>query len=394
MSDPRPLIAHVVYRFDVGGLENGVVNLINRLPRWRHAVIALTEVTDYARRIERSDVEFVALHKGGGHGYRLWPRLWSEFRRLRPAIVHTRNLAALEASLPAWAAGVRARIHGEHGWDVGDLSGQARGPRLVRQAYRPFVSQYIALSRHLAEYLEGAVKVPQARITQIYNGVDTRRFHPAAAPRRPAGCPFGPETFVVGTVGRLEKVKDQMSLARAFIAAVRSAPAARERLRLVIVGHGSQRAAIETMLNEAGVAQRVWFAGERSDIPEVLRGLDAFVLPSLMEGISNTILEAQASGLPVLATAVGGNLELIEDGLTGRLVPAADPEAMARVLLEWLNAPAAASTLGQSARQQVESRFAIEIMVAAYESVYERMARRASATAELSTAQRAPAKES
>lgn len=371
--DPRPLVAHVVYRFDVGGLENGVVNIINRLPAnaWRHAVIALTEVTDFRRRIERTDVEFVSLHKPAGHGVKMLPRLVSEFRRLRPAIVHTRNLAALEASLPAWLAGVPARVHGEHGWDVSDLRGASRKHRLIRRAYRPFVSHYIALSRHLADYLHQQVGVPVSRMSQIYNGVDVTRFHPAAAPERPEGCPFGPETFLVGTVGRLEVVKDQALLAEAFATAVRSSPAARARLRLAIVGEGSQRARIESVLREAGVLDLAWLPGARHDVPAILRGLDAFVLPSLAEGISNTILEAMASGLPVAATAVGGNVELVEEGVTGRLVPAAAPVALSAVLLEWLADPARARALGRAGRAVAEARFGLDRMAADYQNVYQ-----------------------
>jgi len=371
--DPRPLVAHVVYRFDVGGLENGVVNLINRLPAnaWRHAVIALTEVTEFRRRIERTDVEFVSLHKPAGHGLQLLPRLVSEFRRLRPAIVHTRNLAALEASLPAWLAGVPARVHGEHGWDVSDLRGASRKHRLIRRAYRPFVSHYIALSRHLASYLHQQVGVPVSRVSQIYNGVDVARFHPAAAPQRPEGCPFGPETFLVGTVGRLEVVKDQVLLALAFANAVSSSSAARARLRLAIVGEGSQRARIEAVLREAGVLDLAWLPGARHDVPAVLRGLDAFVLPSLAEGISNTILEAMASGLPVAATAVGGNVELVEEGVTGRLVPAAAPMALSAVLLDWLADPSRARALGCAGRAVAEARFGLDRMAADYQNVYQ-----------------------
>ena len=371
--DPRPLIAHVVYRLDIGGLENGVVNLINRLPAnaWRHAVVALTEVTDFRRRIERTDVEFVSLHKPAGHGLQLLPRLVSEFRRLRPAIVHTRNLAALEASLPAWLAGVPARVHGEHGWDVSDLRGASRKHRLIRRAYRPFVSHYIALSRHLADYLHQQVGVPVSRVSQIYNGVDVARFHPAAAPERPEGCPFGPETFLVGTVGRLEVVKDQALLAEAFATAVHSSPTARARLRLAIVGEGSQRARIESVLREAGVLDLAWLPGARHDVPAILRGLDAFVLPSLAEGISNTILEAMASGLPVAATAVGGNVELVEEGVTGRLVPAAAPVALSAVLLDWLADPARARALGRAGRAVAEARFGLDRMAADYQNVYQ-----------------------
>jgi hypothetical protein len=113
-ADRRPLIAHIVYRFDVGGLENGVVNLLNRMPAsgYRHAVISWTDITDFRKRILRDDVQFIELHKPPGHALPLYPRLLRLLRSLDPAIVHTRNLAALEVTIPAWLAGVRARVHG------------------------------------------------------------------------------------------------------------------------------------------------------------------------------------------------------------------------------------------------------------------------------------------
>jgi len=176
--DPRPLIAHVVYRFDIGGLENGVVNLINHLPveAYRHVVIALTEVTDFRQRITRPDVECIALDKPPGQTFKLYPRLYRLFRELRPAIVHTRNLAALECTVPAWAAGVPVRIHGEHGREGSDLDGSSRKYRWIRRAYRPFVSRYIALSQELAGYLRDSVGVEAQRLERIYNGVDAEKF--------------------------------------------------------------------------------------------------------------------------------------------------------------------------------------------------------------------------
>ena len=133
---PAPLIVHIVYRFGVGGLENGVVNLINRLPAqsWRHAVLSLTDIDPgFAARVEREDVKYIALGKGPGHAFALYPKLFRLLRELRPAIVHTRNLAALEASVPAWAAAVPTRVHGEHGRDVGDLDGSSIRYQWVRQ---------------------------------------------------------------------------------------------------------------------------------------------------------------------------------------------------------------------------------------------------------------------
>jgi sugar transferase (PEP-CTERM/EpsH1 system associated) len=375
------LIVHVMYRFDTGGLENGIVNLINHMPRdaYRHAVVALTEVTGFRERIQRPDVEFIALHKPPGHGVWLYPKLYGLFRSLRPAVVHSRNLAALEVQAPAWAARVPARVHGEHGRDIGDLDGSNRTYQRVRRAYRPFVHHYLALSRDLADYLGAQVGVPQARLTQVYNGVDSIRFHPAEGGRAPIPeCPFGAaEHFLVGTVGRMQAVKDQLMLARAFVAALARHPDLRSRLRLVMVGDGPLRAEALHLLAAAGLADLAWLPGERSDVADVMRGLDCFVLPSLAEGISNTILEAMACGLPVIATRVGGNADLVTPGLTGDLVPPADPEVMAEHIVRLARAPGVAAAQGRAGRLQAERRFSMQAMVSTYQSLYDRLLARA-----------------
>jgi sugar transferase (PEP-CTERM/EpsH1 system associated) len=379
-GDTRPLVLHVVYRFDVGGLENGVVNLINHLPaaRWRHAVLAMTEVEPtFSARLQRDDVRCIALHKPPGQGVWIYPRLLRVLRELQPAIMHTRNLAALEAQAPAAWAGVRARVHGEHGRDVEDLHGTSRRHQWMRRAYRPFVHQYVALSRELGCYLQQRVGVPAARITQIYNGVDTERFHPAADGRAPIeGSPFNDRAlWLVGTVGRMQTVKNQPLLVRAFVQALQQQPALRARMRLVLVGSGPLRAECEALLQAAGLQTLAWLPGERSDMPDVMRGLDCFVLPSLAEGISNTILEAMATALPVLATQVGGNADLVAAGMTGDTVPSADVKGLADCLVRWAGEPQQAAALGRAGRQEVERRFSLPAMVAAYAGVYERLLR-------------------
>src|SRR6266496_413948 len=145
-----PLAVHVIHRFGLGGTEHGMVNLMNHMPfgAYRHAVIALTEVdAEFGARLQDKDVELISLCKPPGHGYKVYWQLYRLFRRLRPDIVHTRNLAALESLFPAWAAGVPVRIHGEHGWDMSDPGGSNVALRWVRRVYRPFVSHYVAVSR-------------------------------------------------------------------------------------------------------------------------------------------------------------------------------------------------------------------------------------------------------
>ena len=375
MNASQPLLAHVVFRFGVGGLENGIVNLINHLPRerWRHAIVSLTDVSpEFTERIARPDVRYIALGKRPGHLVRDYPRLLREFKMLRPAVVHTRNLAALEAVVPAWAAGVPVRIHGEHGWDIQDPEGRRRRYRLVRRMYRPFVNHYIALSQHLTGYLQQQVGVPEEAISQVYNGVDTGRFHPGA-PAAIAGCPFQPpDHWLIGSVGRLEAIKDPLNLARAFIRALTLHPAAVQHLRLVVVGDGAMRPQVEALLVAAGVHKLAWFAGELADVPQLMRSLDCFVLPSRAEGVSNTILEAMATRLPIVATRVGGNVELIESGMTGTLVPASDPDALARAIIAYYRDRALAKRHAKAAYHVALTRFSLATMVASYARIYER----------------------
>ena len=373
-SRDAPLVAHVIYRFDVGGLENGLVNLLNRIPakRFRHAIISLTDASDFRQRLTRADVPVFTLDKPPGNSLKTQIRLWRLLRRLRPDIVHSRNIGALEATLPAALAGVPVRIHGEHGRDVDDLDGANTRRQIVRRLYRPFVHQYITVSRDLASYLQAKIGVPPSRIAQIINGVDSALFHPAGEHREAVPEPgfSGPGHFVIGTVGRMQEVKDQLTLARAFVHLVRAMHGP-ERLRLVMVGDGPLRERARSLLAEAGVDKYAWLPGNRNDVARIMRSFDLFVLPSLAEGISNTILEAMATGLPVLATAVGGNPELVQAGVTGTLVPRDDPESMARAMRAYAESAELCRSHGAEARRTIERQFSMDAMVNAYMTIYD-----------------------
>jgi len=378
--DEAPLVAHVVHGLRVGGLENGLVNLINRMPseRYRHAVICLKDYDRFAERIERDDVPLFALHKHEGKDPALHFRLWRALRRLRPDLVHTRNLAAVEAQLPAWLAGVPARIHGEHGRDMADLAGANRRYRLLRRSLRPLVHHYIPLSRDLESYLRDAIGVVPERMTRITNGVDVERFRPDHEARaRLLGARGWPtDSLVVGWVGRMEPVKNPLGLVEAAARLCREDPEARARLRLVLVGDGAQGAAVREAVTVAGLDDNTWLPGSRDDVPALLAGLDVFALPSLAEGISNTVLEALATGLAVIATDVGGNRELVTPGQCGALVPPADPAALAAALGRYLHKPGLAAEHGAVARRRAVGQFSIDAMVSAYTETYDRVLER------------------
>lgn len=371
--DPRPLVVHLLHRFDTGGLENGVANLINRMPAYRHAVVALTEVTAFRERVQAPGVEFHALHKPPGQGLWLYPRVFRLLRQLRPAVLHTRNIGTLEFQIPAWAARVPLRVHGEHGWDINDLGGSNPTYRRLRRLYAPFVHRFVALSKDIQNYLRGGVGVADARIAQVYNGVDLARFQPPAPGEAPpADWPFDPARhWVIGSVGRMQAVKDPLNLVRAFIELLRARPDWRDRARLVMLGDGPLRWPALDLLREAGLAELAWLPGDRRDVAELLRWFELFVLPSKAEGISNTILEAMAARRCVLATAVGGNPELIEHQRTGWLVPPADAASLALALQSLLADPALRERLAGAAQTEAQRRFSLPAMVSAYQALYD-----------------------
>lgn len=372
MPPSPPLICHVIYRLTIGGLENGVVNLVNNLPadRYRHAIICVTEATNFRQRIRRRDVEIYELKKRPGKDIAVYGRMWRLLRRLQPQIVHTRNLPALDMIVPAYLAGVPRFIHSEHGFTMMEIDGKNRKYNLVRKASRLAVDRYIAMSRDLSNWLHREIGVPESRITTIYNGVDTDRFSPDNATRSMLPEGFAPaDSIIIGTLGRLEPVKNQLALVRAFARAIELRPGLRRVLRLAIIGDGEQRAEVDAAVAAANIGDIVWLPGFRDDTPALYRALDIFVLPSLREGISNTLLEAMASGRPVIATRVGGNPEIVPDGVAGRLV-STDPEEIAAAIIDYAEHAALMRAHGEGARAHVLNSFSLDFMVNSYDRIY------------------------
>ncbi len=376
-TDPRPLVMHVIHHLRMGGMENGVVNLVNRMPAdaYRHAIVCVEDDSDFRRRIERPDVEVLCLHRSRIGVWGLRRELLRLFRDAQPSVVHTRNLSGLDALAPAAFAGVPVRIHGEHGRDADDPLGLARKPALLRRLHRPFVHRYVTVSTDLADYLVQRTGVPRGSIEHICNGVDTERF----SPRTSESGSMLPETFrqpdawVIGTVGRAQAVKDQATLLEGFakLLAHPVTRAASRRPMLAIVGDGPMLGSLRDRASGLGIADRVWLPGARDDVSAVLQAMDVFVLPSVFEGISNTVLEAMACGLPVLATAVGGNPELVSQGVTGYTFTVGDVDALAGRLADYLADEPLRSRHAAASRRAAIDRFSLDAMTERYRSLYD-----------------------
>lgn len=367
-----PHVVHVIYRLNIGGLENGLVNLINQMPedQYRHSIVCLTDYTEFSRRITR-DVTLYSLDKKEGKDFAIYYRLWKLFRKIRPDIVHTRNIATLEAAVIARLAGVHACVHGEHGRDSYDIDGSNRKYKMLRRMTQAFVHRYIALSKDLEQWLKEDVGISAAKVVQIYNGVDTVRFSPGQmqAPALPPGF-TDKKYFIIGTVGRIQEIKDQLTLINAFARLIEAEPVLRESIRLVVIGDGPMMGQARLLVEQLDLDDVVWLSGARDDIPQLLGSMDLFVLPSRAEGVSNTILEAMSCGLPVVATDVGGNSELVIEGSTGTLVPAQDIDAMASALRGYYADNELLHRHGEAGRQRIASTFSMNAMVDRYMSVY------------------------
>lgn len=357
-------VVHVIYSFGIGGLEKGITTLINHgSPDIEHTIISLCGNRESERFLKRP-ARIISLDKQHGNSLRFIWGLSKLIQSIHPDVVHTRNWSGMDGVLAAKLAGVKTIIHGEHGWDMFDPAGADKKRRRVRKLISFLVSHYTCVSKQLEFWLKHEVRVKK-NIIQIYNGIDTMRFRPADREEKSAlkqQFGFSPNNFIVGIVARLDAIKNHSTLFEAFKIVFQSNPFA----KLVVVGDGPEA---ERLKSEA--SENILFLGYRSDADILMRCFDVFVLPSFNEGISNTILEAMASGLPVIASNAGGNPEIVEDGVNGFLVESREPARMADRMMEYITGPDIMVRHGEQGRKLAIENFSIEAMVNRYESVYQ-----------------------
>ena len=361
---PGPLrVMHVTYKFGVGGMEVGIAKLVNGLePALVESSICSTVLGDSLKERLRPGVKLFELNRRRGNDPNLVADLYRLFKRERPHVVHTHRWGTLlEGAIAAKLAGVPYVVHGEHG----TLETRWHNAWVQRRLWRR-VDRVLSVSSRLAERMARDIGFPLDRITVIRNGLDLNRFQPnadKAAAKRALG--IAPDRLLIGTVGRTVAVKDHPTFLRA-LARVREAGV---EFAGVIAGTGpafqdTQRLAESLNLSE------VRLLGNRDDVHAILGAFDIFVLSSTSEGLSNTIQEAMASGLPVVATNVGGADELVMDGHTGVLTPSGDDRAMAEALVALARDDARRAAFGRSGAERAQTHFGIERMFRDYEEMY------------------------
>jgi sugar transferase (PEP-CTERM/EpsH1 system associated) len=370
---PAPIrIMHFVDGLGKGGLENGLVNLIERLDpeRFEHVVCAIRYLGPNADRLPRERVRVICLERKVTESTLHLGAFVGAIREAQPDIVHGRNWGAVEASPAGRLAGCRAVVHSEHGLETDANAWEPLRRRLFRRFAFELAHRVVSVSYQLRDLHARRTGFAARRISVIHNGVDGRRFHPDAETRVQARRELGisADEFCIGSVGNLLPVKDHMTLLKAFDRIAGSSQAC----RLVLLGEGSERPRLEAFADaHPEWRKRVTFVGSSNRVGEMLNALDAYVLPSISEGISNSLLEAMATGLPVVATATGGNPEVIVDGESGLLFPVGDCERLATILLELAAKKDRRVKLGQRALRRVADNFSIDSMVRNYAQMYE-----------------------
>lgn len=362
-------VMHLVYSFGTGGMEVGVAKLTNAID----PSIVLSSIcscrplgTLYKRL--RPEVRFFQLDRRPGFDIRLVLHLYRLLRRERPDILHTHGWGTLcEGLVAATWAGVPIVVHGEHG-----TLQTRRHQALVQRWFWRRVHRLLAVSSRLRERMARRIGFPLDRIHVIRNGVDTVRFNTNHRAGARIALGVQPERLVLGTAGRLVPVKDHATLLRAWALLEARGLA----ITCVIAGWGELKEELIGLAASLGLKD-MRFLGNRRDIEHVLAALDVFILSSKSEGLSNTIQEAMASGVPVVATHVGGADELVIEGETGLLVPPKHPEALADAIERLLVDPAARARMGEAGRRRAEQEFSLDRMVQAYVQMYIDLAARA-----------------
>jgi len=300
----------------------------------------------------------------GPAGLKLWAgfgrkavQLARCFRRCHVELLHTNNTGCEESAVAARLAGVGRVLGTLHVDPTCDLHGtRASGRyRVLEYLSNHCLGRAIAVSASAGEHWARRTRLPARRIVTIRNGIDPARFSrrlPPEEARRRLGLPAAGAP-VIGSVGRLDPVKGYSDLLRAVAGLAEPLP----DLQLVLAGAGPARASLEAEARQLGIAARVHFPGFCADVQPILDALDVFVLPSLAETLGYALLEAMATGLPTVGTAVGGIPEVIVPHVTGSLVPPRDAAALAAALLPLLRSAELRARLGAAGRERVVQHF-------------------------------------
>lgn len=362
----RTRVLHVIQNLNYGGMERVLSDIVMRCDagRFESHVLCLQYLGRFAKGLD--DVATLHVADRMERSSMLWPRgLARQMAAIAPDVVHSHSGVWFKASRAARMAKVPRVVHTEHGRAKPDPLMH----RIVDGIGARRTDVVVAVSELLARQLRAELRVPADRLTVIANGVDTDAYRPHAdTGKLRAELGISADTPIIGSIGRLEPIKGYDVMVEAF-AALRAKGLDRGAV-LVVGGEGSQRAALERLAQERGVADGVRLLGWRDDVLDMQSAFSLFTMSSRSEGTSISLLEAMSAGLAPIVTDVGGNAAVLGDALRHRLVPSEDPAALAEAWSALLADPTLRARESALARQRVIDAFGLEAMVRAYERAY------------------------
>jgi len=366
---------HVVDTLGTGGLENGLVNVIQGLDagKFEHAVCAVRGLGANADRLATRGVPVRCLSREGGTSTLRIPSMIRAFREYKPDVVHSRNWGALEAVIAGRWIRTCAVVHSEHGLDSNAPDKEPLRRRCFRRLAFELADRVFTVSAQLRDVHARRIGYPLSKISVIHNGVNHRRFSPNADVRVRLREELGlsENEFCIGCVGSLFPIKGHITLLGAVAEIAKDC----DNWRLLIVGEGPERPKLEAFVHgHPEWAQQVSFIGSSNRVGELLQAMDAFVLPSIMEGISNSLLEAMATARAVVATSTGGNTEVVTNGDSGLLFGVGDVAGLAERLRALQANRELRLQLGHQALACVREQFSLDSMLRNYDRLYEGLA--------------------
>jgi len=370
-SNGRLTVVQVVNGFGIGGGEKKLLELIRRLDRdrFRNVVVSVGQAGPLEDAFRQAAEATYILPKKRAVDVSLPQKLARVARAERADLMMT---TLFYADVVGAASTYLYKPKGLISWEV---ITQPLGTK-HKLAYRllgPRFDVVVAVSNSIWPMILNDRSQRREQVRTIYYGVDLQVFRPGSRPELRREWFGRDDVLVFGTVARLTVQKGHTYLLDAIPQILNHLPQA----RFVFVGDGPLRESLQNKANHLGVASAVKFLGSRSDVPELLHGFDVFVLPSLWEGLPNVVLEAMATGLPVVATAVEGTVEAVVNGETGILVPAKKPEPLAEAIVRMGKNEKLRAQMGNASRKRVEQHFSLEGQVRAFEALYEELAARA-----------------
>ena len=359
-------LTHLVLDMDIGGLQRLITDTTLAMDRdvYSMEVVCMNRLGCFADVLRQQGIEVTLLQKNQQHADLFYPlRLRSYLRKKKIHILHMHPGAFIFGALAAWLARTPASVYTEHGRALVEDPVRTAEDRVAGK----LIGKIVAVSDDLHVSLIEKIKLPARKICTIINGIAMSAFARREKPQRLLD-EFGiaPECKVVGTVGRLDSIKDQLTMIKAFV----QASGRLGNGRLIIVGEGPERENLESYVKDNKLENDVILAGSRDDIPDFLNLFDLFVLSSLSEGTSISLLEAMASGLPSVVTDVGGNPTIVEDGVEGLIVKPQDVTGIADAFVKVLTDDDLHKQFGNRAIEKVKRKYSLERMIESYAEIY------------------------